>query len=331
MLSSKRNFTIILGVLLIAAVVRPAAVKSQNVLPQIAFVSDRDGNQEIYVMSADGSNATNLTNNKADDFAPSWSPDGSKILFLSSRDQKSQLFVMQADGSAPQLLTKDSSVFAPVWSPDGKYVAYAILGGTTSMTGAGIVFSRGNAGTYVVGADGSVPKHIIDNYVVFTGPIWSPDSKQIGVLEISSQGGDFALVDVDGGNQRKLDTELVTYNPSWSPDGTQIVFGTSQMISIDVKSGQQKPLSDKKFTLNVAQKVIKALTASTASVWRFDLAGVPAAPVWSSDGKQILFTTEEGGKSDIYIINSDGSNLTNLTNNAAIDTDAVFQPQPTSK
>ena len=53
---------------------------------KIAFVSDRDGGDEIYVMNADGSNQTRLTNNTADDFNPSFSGDGSKIAFVSDRD-----------------------------------------------------------------------------------------------------------------------------------------------------------------------------------------------------------------------------------------------------
>ena len=47
---------------------------------QIAFYSERDGNQEIYVMNAaDGSNQTRLTNSTADDLPPSWSPDGTRL------------------------------------------------------------------------------------------------------------------------------------------------------------------------------------------------------------------------------------------------------------
>src|SRR5207302_2193555 len=53
---------------------------------KIAFVSDRDGNFEIYVMDADGSNQTRLTNNPAHDGEPAWSPDGAKIVFVSQRD-----------------------------------------------------------------------------------------------------------------------------------------------------------------------------------------------------------------------------------------------------
>ena len=52
---------------------------------KIAFVSDRDGNHEIYVMNADGSGQTNISNNQAIDYQPSWSPDGSKIAFATGR------------------------------------------------------------------------------------------------------------------------------------------------------------------------------------------------------------------------------------------------------
>ena len=74
---------------------------------QIAFVSRRDGNPEIYVMNADGKNQRRLTNNRADDWFPSWSPDGRRIAFISERDGHpdrnpgwftSEIYVMDADG-----------------------------------------------------------------------------------------------------------------------------------------------------------------------------------------------------------------------------------------
>src|SRR5689334_1156339 len=57
-----------------------------SVTGRIAFVSNRDGNDEIYIMNGDGSGLTNLTNNPAGDGAPVWSPDGKKIAFGTDRD-----------------------------------------------------------------------------------------------------------------------------------------------------------------------------------------------------------------------------------------------------
>jgi dipeptidyl aminopeptidase/acylaminoacyl peptidase len=72
---------------------------------EIAFVSDRDGNNEIYLMNSDGSDQRNLTNNPAEDMFPNWSPDGRQIAFLSARDNGRKgvdgpfhLYTMDADG-----------------------------------------------------------------------------------------------------------------------------------------------------------------------------------------------------------------------------------------
>ena len=75
---------------------------------QIAFVSHRDGNPEIYVMDADGGNLRRFTNNPDKDWTPSWSPDGKRIAFASNRDGQFidgspnisayEIYVMDADG-----------------------------------------------------------------------------------------------------------------------------------------------------------------------------------------------------------------------------------------
>ena len=74
---------------------------------RIAFVSDRDDNSEIYIMDADGSNLTNLTNNPAVDGFHAWSPDSNKIAFVSDRDDNSEIYVMDADGSNLTRLTNN--------------------------------------------------------------------------------------------------------------------------------------------------------------------------------------------------------------------------------
>jgi hypothetical protein len=89
-------------------------------LSKIAFRSYRDGNYEIYVMNADGSNVTNLTNHAAHDASPAWSPDGSRIAFHSYRDGNYDIYVMNADGSKVTRLTNHA---APDVSPPGRPTA----------------------------------------------------------------------------------------------------------------------------------------------------------------------------------------------------------------
>jgi Tol biopolymer transport system component len=75
---------------------------------RIAFVTDRDGNFEIYVMNVDGTNTINLTNNPATEFNPTWSPLGTKILFSTTRDGNSEIYSMNPDGTSQTRLTSNS-------------------------------------------------------------------------------------------------------------------------------------------------------------------------------------------------------------------------------
>mgnify|MGYP000270532003 FL=1 len=69
---------------------------------QIAFVATHDGDPELYVANADGSNVRKLTDNEAVDASPSWAPDGSKILFVSDRDGDFEIYTMNPDGTDAQ-------------------------------------------------------------------------------------------------------------------------------------------------------------------------------------------------------------------------------------
>jgi TolB protein len=75
---------------------------------KIAFVSDRNGNSEVYVMNAKGNGQRNLTRNPAFDADPAWSPDGRKIAFASKRDGEYGIYVMNVDGSGQRRLAQHS-------------------------------------------------------------------------------------------------------------------------------------------------------------------------------------------------------------------------------
>jgi uncharacterized protein YjdB len=95
---------------------------------RIAFVSTRDGNPEVYVMNADGTTATRLTNDPQADGRPTFTPDGQTILFHSARTAgKQQIWSVNVDGTGLTQLTRDSVNFAPTVSPDGQTVAYVSI------------------------------------------------------------------------------------------------------------------------------------------------------------------------------------------------------------
>lgn len=92
---------------------------------RIAFVSDRDGNLEIYVMQPDGTDAQRLTHHDAQDIDPGWSPDRRQIAFASTRDGPFAVYIMNADGSNVRQVTPNDGNYygSPAWSPDGRYLA----------------------------------------------------------------------------------------------------------------------------------------------------------------------------------------------------------------
>ncbi|MGH2695023.1 MAG: TolB family protein, partial [Actinomycetota bacterium] len=136
---------------------------------KIAFISDRDGDPEIFVMNSDGSEETQLTQNDIVDELPEWSSDGSRIVFSTvipgppgQGDAGSAIAVMNADGGELTMLT-DGSRFdtTPTWSPTEDKVLFA---------------EHFNGGILVVNADGTGEERL-SNFG--SNPVWSPDGSMV--------------------------------------------------------------------------------------------------------------------------------------------------------
>jgi len=207
---------------------------------RIAFSSDRDGAQvnafdtyDIYVMAADGSSVTRLTNTPGhDNTCPRWSPDGTMLVFTSDRDSASppdpyfaEVYRMGADGSNQTRLTHHEALTSQAaWSPDGARIAYS-----TNSDSPG----TDNYEIYMMDADGSNPKRLTNNapFADFE-PAWSPDGTRIAIMSKRNQfQWNIWTIAPDGSNPIQLTNtgaENMDLNPEWSPDGTKITFASNR-------------------------------------------------------------------------------------------------------
>ena len=187
---------------------------------RLAFVSDHDGDLEIYVMNADGTGLTQLTHNSDHDSVPAWwpawSPDGRRLAFASHRDGVWEVYVMNADGTGLTQLTHNSdNNFAPAWSPDGRRLAF--------------LSSRdGDFEIYVMNADGTNQTQLTHtNYEGAGRPAWSPDGRRLAFTFKLDRDGNWEIyvMNADGTGLTQL-----THNsdrdsaPVWSPDGRRLAF-----------------------------------------------------------------------------------------------------------
>lgn len=135
---------------------------------KVAFDATRDGNTEIYVMNADGSDPRRLTDDPAEDWAAAWSPDGTRIAFTSDRSGASQIYVMAVDGTAVTALTDDApGNNGATWSPDGRRIAFE-------------GWRTGEPEIWSVAIDGSDPLNLSRSPATTEGiwdGNWAPDGK----------------------------------------------------------------------------------------------------------------------------------------------------------
>jgi len=204
---------------------------------KVAFASDRDGDMSLYVMDADGKNATRLTKDHGDRL-PSWSADGKTIAFCRRTESGSQICsVPAAGGDAKEI--GDGDGWDPAFSPDGKKIAF-----TSMRDGDGFRL-------YVMDADGKNVKKLTEkpNPYGYVYPAWSPDGKKISWTDHTDDGLQLFVADADGKNAKQV-TKLggvATYS-AWSPDGKTISFCHLQedkpgtVYVVDADGSNQKAL-----------------------------------------------------------------------------------------
>ena len=264
--------------------VLPTVLAAQD---KIAFQTSRDGDTEIYVMNADGSNQTRLTYSESDDADPAFSPDGSRIAYLSGRDGNFEIYVMNADGTNQTRLTINESVDnEPSWSPDGSKIVF------TS-------YRDGNGEIYSMNADGTNQTRLTKNMVIDFEPTWSPDGGAIAFQTNRDGNLEIYRMNADGTNPVNLtNTGGTETEPDWSPDGSKIAFRAIRDNGIDI------------YVMNADGSNQVNLTSSNNTSFE-------TQPAFSPDGTKIAFRTDRDSNGEIYVMNADGSNQVNLTNQSS--------------
>ena len=175
-----------------------------------------------------------------------------------------------------------------------------------------------NGEIYLMNPDGKRVRRLTEHPQFDSAPAWSPDGKKIAYISFRGEPKprpEIYVMNADGTNPINLtqSPERRERSPSWSPDGRQIVFKSSDLAS-DI------------FVMDADGANLRNLTNHVASDW---------SPAWSPDGMQIAFQSDRnrgwefnfwGWNSDIYVMNTNGANIINLTNHPAKNSSPAWSP-----
>jgi eukaryotic-like serine/threonine-protein kinase len=267
---------------------------------RIAFRSGRGGGG-IYVMSAGGENLRRVADFG---FHPAWSPDGKEIAVSTigtempeaRNPRPSEIWIVTLETGEKRLLT-DMDAMQPAWSPDGKYIAYGFIPPNVGRRDVGII-----------SVSGGEPSVITREGTTNWNPVWSPDGNFL--YFVSDRGGTmsfwrvpFAAGKIVGEPEAVVTPAKYSRHLAFSRDGKRLIF-----VSTDNRANLQAVNFDPQTEKTVGEPFW--ITQGDREISR---------PELSPDGTQFVVRLSRRTQDDIVIINRDGSNQRDLTNDAAFD------------
>ena len=276
---------------------------------KLLFVSDRDGNREIYKLDIEwldgytqwkGDNLTNITNSKEHDWTPVFSPVENKIVFSTyfPENDNYDIFIMDDDGSNKQNLTNTKSYEKyPQFSPDGSF----------------IIFQGWQKGKMEIFFLGLVDKHMINltrnsksNDIISHGNSFSPDGQSIVFTSERDGNRNIYKMNIDGTDLRQITSHSSDdYEPIFSPDGNHIAFTSSRDDNREI------------YLYEISSNTLKNITNNNKDDWN---------PRFYPDNNKIVFQSNRDGNWEIYIMNLNGSGQINISNHPSTDYSFVVLP-----
>ena len=272
---------------------------------RIIFTCTRGNYNHLCMVNQDGSGLLRLTDAFANDYYPSFSPQGGAVVFASNRSKGTfDLYFMVLSTSSLIALTDEiGNAFSPDFSPDGEKVVFANKD------------ERGQTSLYVVDRTGENLLLLYEG-PNFAGPTsivgvaWSPDGQTLAFAMSTTELFEYEifLIDKDGQNApEQITTGLlgITGSLDWSPDGKALLVSAGPPNDKDI------------FKLDLDAKVITRLT----------FGGNNNSPSFSPNGEYVAYNSlRNGGQADIYIIRSDGTNERQLTSHSEPDWQPQWEP-----
>jgi TolB protein len=223
---------------------------------------------------------THLTRQAGDESFPAWSPDGSHLTYFALRDNRYHLQVIDSVGRlSGSLPLARGGLGYPAWSPDGEYIAYSEE-------------RNGQAAIYTIATDclltqpDCTPQRLADFRAEMLQ--WSPDGSQVVFMSNCDNNCDLYLLTLPTGAVVQLTSNgLYDAFPAWSPDGKQIVFMSSRRTSFELYL-LDLPCADSPVN---CEDNLQRLT---------DNRDFDGFPVWSPDGRQVLYSSQRDGDFNLY-------------------------------
>lgn len=261
---------------------------------RIAYVSNAGGRfKEIYVSHLDGSEKTQVTDNRTINLFPAWTPDGRSILYTSYKEGNPSLYVYDLFAGKDTKFSSRGGLGGK-WSPDGRLAAASLE-------------RDGNTDIYLLDRSGKTARRLTDDMGIEVSPSWSPDGNRLAFVSNRSGTPQIYILELASGKTRRL-TYSGGYNtsPDWSPKGDRIAYtgrhgGRFNIFTIDAQGGNPTLLTSN--------------------------SGDNEDASWSPDGRFLLFTSNRRGRYQIHIMQANGESQQRLTASGGDDTHPSWSPR----